>query len=315
MARFLDAAPRTAGKPRFLLWLGAALVATVTTAAFVVPWRTTDDKPVLATPVAVPMDAAKAVAQAAEQRPVYKYSVLPGGAHSREELADKAAKDKVAAAHYGSFDIDKAHVTIVPRARTVHVSYRKGDRIYWTKRKVTLAAGETLLSDGRSTIRTRCGNRISDTPQLPVEPNGPGEEELDTVVPTSMPVPEGGTPVVPGSFASNLPPGNGAPPARTAGPGGFGVPGGAPFFFPGVGGPGLPGAPGGAIPIPTTPIPAGPVPTSETPGDPMPLAVVPEPLPVPRPGTPDYPTEVPEPSTLWLGVAGAGALLLRRRRR
>jgi hypothetical protein len=64
----------------------------------------------------------------------------------------------------------------------VYVSYRKGDKVYWTAKKLQLAEGETLLSDGRSEIRGRCGNRISDLPQLPVEARGPSEEELDSSV-------------------------------------------------------------------------------------------------------------------------------------
>jgi hypothetical protein len=54
--------------------------------------------------------------------------------------------------------------------------------VYWTAKKLQLAEGETLLSDGRSEIRGRCGNRISDVPQLPVEARGPSEEELDSSV-------------------------------------------------------------------------------------------------------------------------------------
>jgi hypothetical protein len=61
----------------------------------------------------------------------------------------------------------------------VYVSYRKGEQVYWTARKVTLAEGESILSDGQNDIRARCGNRISDTPQLPVEVKGPDEKELD----------------------------------------------------------------------------------------------------------------------------------------
>jgi hypothetical protein len=45
-----------------------------------------------------------------------------------------------------------------------------------------LAEGETLLSDGSSEVRTRCGNRISDVPQLPVEARGPTPEVLDSSV-------------------------------------------------------------------------------------------------------------------------------------
>jgi hypothetical protein len=319
-----DAASRTAGTPRLPLFRALAVVAVVVgiaTAAALVPWQSAKTPAVASHPAAVSTETTRVLAEAASQRPVYKYSILPGGAASREELAGKAAKDKVAAAHYANFEIDKAHVTTVSKPRAVHVSYRKGDRIYWTKRKMTLAAGETLLTDGRSSIRTRCGNRVSDTPQLPVEAGGPSEDELDTIVPASAPVPEEGSPVPhqPGAFAGASPTPDTPARTRTAapvpGPGGFGIPGGGGVYVPRAGVPGSPGSPGSP--------PNGPVPTDITPGGPQqpgtplapPIGVVPEPQPAPRPGTPDHPRDVPEPGTLWLGLVGAGALLLGRRRK
>jgi len=76
----------------------------------------------------------------------------------------------------------KASLRGVDKPRAVYVSYRKGEQVYWTSKKMMLAAGETLLSDGQHDIRARCGNRIADTPQLPVEARGPSEQELDTPV-------------------------------------------------------------------------------------------------------------------------------------
>jgi len=115
-------------------------------------------------------------------RRVYPYSVVAGGVGNRAELERIVRTDKVVAAHYASFEVDKAHAVAVTKARAVHVSYRKGDKVYWTAKKVMLAEGETVLSDGRSEIRGRCGNRISDVAQLPVEAAAPSEEELDSSV-------------------------------------------------------------------------------------------------------------------------------------
>jgi len=111
-------------------------------------------------------------------RRVYRYSVVPGGVASRAELAHIVRADKVVAAHYASFEVDKAHPVTVAKPRAVYVSYRKGDQVYWTAKKVMLAEGETVLTDGNSDIRGRCGNRISGVPRMPVEARGP-EEELD----------------------------------------------------------------------------------------------------------------------------------------
>ena len=43
-----------------------------------------------------------------------------------------------------------------------HVSYRLGDKIYWTKKPVQLPKNEPVMTDGRTSIRERCGNLISD---------------------------------------------------------------------------------------------------------------------------------------------------------
>jgi hypothetical protein len=139
-----------------------------------------DQAAVTALPVPTPavLRLASQAAPAAARR-VYPYSIVPGGVSDRIELARAVMADKVVAAHYAGFAVDKASLRTVARARAVYVSYRKGDQVYWTARKVTLAEGESVLSDGQSELRARCGNRISDTPRLPVEVKGPDEHELD----------------------------------------------------------------------------------------------------------------------------------------
>jgi hypothetical protein len=132
----------------------------------------------------MPAAVLRVAAQATPSGPrrVYPYSIVPGGVTGRAELAHAVMADKVVAAHYAGFAVDKASVRTVAGARAVYVSYRKADQVYWTARKVMLADGETVVSDGRTEIRARCGNRISDTPRLPVEVKGPDERELDTPV-------------------------------------------------------------------------------------------------------------------------------------
>jgi hypothetical protein len=94
--------------------------------------------------------------------PYYRYSVIPGGAYTAEELKTALAHDPVAASHYSDFHIDKAHVVTLQSEKVCYVSYRVGDKLYWTKRPLTLHKGETLLTDGVHYARTRCGNRLSD---------------------------------------------------------------------------------------------------------------------------------------------------------
>jgi hypothetical protein len=125
--------------------------------------------------------AAESVAKPAARR-IYPYSVVPGGVSGKDELVQVIKRDQVVARHYANFAVEQAREIKVDKPRAVYVSYRKGDQVYWTAKKLMLAEGETLLTDGSNEMRARCANRISDTPQLPVEAKGPTEEELDSSV-------------------------------------------------------------------------------------------------------------------------------------
>ena len=128
-----------------------------------------------------PLPAAATTAESGKGRPariVYPYSVVPGGVASQAELVRIVRTDRVVAAHYASFDVGAARPVTVTAPRAVHVSYRKGDQVYWTARKVMLKPGETLFTDGRSEMRARCANRISETARFPVEAQEPDLELL-----------------------------------------------------------------------------------------------------------------------------------------
>jgi hypothetical protein len=130
---------------------------------------------------AAPSALAPAAAVTKPLKLVYRNSVIPGGVHSAAELAAAVQRDPAVAAHYADFNVAAAHLVLVEQSRLVHVSYRIGDKIYWTKKKVRLALGENLLSDGKHLVRTRCGNRIADEPEGPVLDNEPAPEVLEAV--------------------------------------------------------------------------------------------------------------------------------------
>ena len=115
-------------------------------------------------------------------RRVYPYSIIPGGVADVAELTRVISADRVVAAHYADFDVARARAVTVTKPRAVYVSYRKGDQVFWTAKKLMLAQGETLFTDGENEMRARCANRISDVPRFPVEAHGPSEAELDTVL-------------------------------------------------------------------------------------------------------------------------------------
>jgi hypothetical protein len=228
-------------------------------------------------------------------RPMYPYSVIPGGVESAQELKYAVFHDPVVAGHYGDFDLTKARIVHLDRERAVYVSYRLGDRVFWTKKTLKLFKGETLISDGVHEARTRCGNRVSDTPAGPVSPQEPSPTAMATPQPPVLYAanqPPPGFPV-----SSPLPPGPGAPPGGP--PGGGVIP--PPIYPIGGGGP-----PPRHPTTPTPPTPPGPPAPPTPPGPPAPPT---PPGPPSGPTPPPPPVTVPEPSTSALFAIGLVVLL------
>ena len=132
------------------------------------------------------LEQAETVNQILEQRqasrPVYPYSVVPGGVENVKELKWAAEHDPVVGAHYAGFDFERAHIVQLTLAQTVFVSYRIGNHIYWTRHRLTLKKGEKLITDGRMTARTRCANRVEETPQQEASPAEPTPEKMEQPV-------------------------------------------------------------------------------------------------------------------------------------
>ncbi len=294
--------------------------------------------------------AASVLESRPSQRPNYRYSVIPGGAYDALELRMAIQNDPVVAAHYEQIDQSKLRVERVARDRYVHVSYRKGNQILWTRNKVLLRQGETILTDGRTQIRARCGNCISEDPELPTATEEPETVEFDRLTDAPRPGETLIVPIAPVAALPENPAIAGAVPAA-------GLP--EPLA---VGRSSLGGAPtpliaskptdGGSAPSPDGPVGGSPrpfdipPPFGATPGlpglyDPLPGDDLFPPLrgtpsippgfdiPYPPPGGgpelpppwitdltppgPVNPVPVPEPGTLLL-VGGGVAMLLRRLR-
>lgn len=122
----------------------------------------------------------KIVLTSPEIRKVYPYSVIPGGLRSAVELRQAVLRDRVVANHYAGFDVSRARIENLTEAREVYVSYRIDERVYWTRKRLRLSKGETIVTDGVNSARTRCGNRIADSPQRPFGAEEPSEEALDS---------------------------------------------------------------------------------------------------------------------------------------
>jgi hypothetical protein len=72
-----------------------------------------------------------------------------------QELKGSAEHDPVVASHYAGLDYDRAPVVRLALARTAYLSYRIGNKVYWTRYRVSLNKGETVIPDGKMTARTR----------------------------------------------------------------------------------------------------------------------------------------------------------------
>ena len=117
-------------------------------------------------------------------KPIYPYSVVPGGVEDARELKWVAEHDPVVAAHYAGFDYDHARVVRLVLERTVYLSYRIGNHVYWTRRRVTLHKGEKLITDGAKTARARCGNRVEEAPQVETSSAEPPAWKFDEPLPS-----------------------------------------------------------------------------------------------------------------------------------
>ncbi len=116
-----------------------------------------------------------------EKRKVYPYSIIAGGARTVEE-ARRAMSDPAVRDHYGAFDLKQLKQVVLTADMSGYVSYRFGEKIYWTSKTVHLKAGETIYTDGQHIARGRCLNCYSAHPMMPTRPHEPAEVIMDTSV-------------------------------------------------------------------------------------------------------------------------------------
>lgn len=182
--------------------------------------------------------------------------------------------DPVVGEHYAGFDFRNARMIELPEAKLVYLSYRMGNRIFWTRHKVSLRKGERLITDGMITARTRCANQVSPVAVEAIAPNEPPLEAFEEPIlmagsAIQIPFPEAALPLGPE-----------APPLTPPNP----IPGG-----------GFPPLVPPAVPVPIC------QPTKTKPGGKLP--------PCTKPVSP-----VPEPGTMLLMASGMLGVLWRYRK-
>ena len=163
-----------------------------------------------------------------ETRKVYPYSIVPGGAPNVEE-AKLAMRRPDVRANYADVDFGKLHEVKLDKNLSGYVSYRYGDKIYWTKKKLTLRAGEMVFTDGVHIVRGRCLNCYSAVPMFPIRPTEPPENVLNE--PVDVPVFAYKFPLLPVETPTLPPPLELMTPTVPISPGGASAGGGG-FWFP-----------------------------------------------------------------------------------
>lgn len=257
------------------------------------PWRTASNLEIRRTVPALPIRYVTTMVEQEVKRRVYPYSIVPGGAEDVRQ-ARIAMTDPAVKAHYADVNLPGLKQVTLETNLVGYVSYRWGEKIYWTTKTLTLRAGEKVFTDGVHIVRGRCLNCYSAHPMLPTRPREPTEKAMDA--PVEMPVTVYSFPKLP-VLAPELPipPGELTPvvpdiPRSLASV--VGKAAGGRFWFP-------------ILPI-IPPIHRHP---SNPPSNPaIPLV----------PGTPPVIPPVaivPEPHYAWLLLAGFGVLIICRRRR
>jgi len=142
---------------------------------------------------------------------VYPYSVVDGGVHSVQELRSAIWRDPVVARHYSNFELDRARVIEAKADGDFHVSYRIGDEIFWTKKRLKVAKSEKLITDGTNFTRTRCANVLSEVIPGKTSPDEPTPQVFD--IPT--PSPSDPAPFTPPIVIGGGPPATTLPPSHS----------------------------------------------------------------------------------------------------
>lgn len=175
-------AARLTGVLAAVLIVSAAVLTPAVVSPPTLPWRTL---PVQRHLAARPIAYVTTMVVEQVKRKVFPYSIVPGGAadvlQAKWAMADPAVK-----ANYTNVDFSHLRQETLKTNLKGYVSYRWGEKIYWTKKALTLRAGETIFTDGVHIVRGRCLNCYSALPMNPTRPTEPTEKVLD--VPAEMPV-------------------------------------------------------------------------------------------------------------------------------
>lgn len=96
------------------------------------------------------------------------HEVVCGGVPTLDAFEKIRASNTEVAELYSAL-LEHVYITKLGVDTWSYDSYRIGDKIFWTKEKKLIRAGEYIITDGHWAILMRCGNMISLEPQTPTE--------------------------------------------------------------------------------------------------------------------------------------------------
>jgi hypothetical protein len=174
---------RISGTTWLLLVAGCFLLACVVlktfiTAHSVVLAKRVDNKVVTAASIDEPADAGS------EVRGKWYGLVQKNRIHSVDDFHNAVLEDPVLARYYAGFDWAHARADKTPKPVLVHLAYRKGEVINYTKKRVMLPAGDRYITDGKRKVRFFCGNDVVDNLMMDSE-----ARKLEKGDPTAVPEP------------------------------------------------------------------------------------------------------------------------------
>src|SRR5262249_41011193 len=95
------------------------------------------------------------------------FPVIPGGVSSAKDFCARAEANPVLKKYIAGFNCTVAYETTLASDITVFMTFRKGDRILWSRHGILVHKGERLITDGTRSFLVRCANEIQFTPQTP----------------------------------------------------------------------------------------------------------------------------------------------------
>jgi hypothetical protein len=161
-----------------LFWSVAAIAVLVLAGVLYVSDRNQSGKDRSGTAAGEPSGGVHSEAIPVASRVGTGHDFVPGGLLSVAQFRRSLRADAALAAQFPEFNFSRARFGYMSKDTCAFVAYRVAAKFGWTRHCIVLRKNEVVLTDGRYTLRARCGNLISGTTKIPLLPQ-PVQDEID----------------------------------------------------------------------------------------------------------------------------------------